>query len=229
MFPAIPRFRQMHRARKDATNPIQATYAKGGEDRRILEMLNACGLKAYTYIDVGANHPTTQSNTYLFYRNGISGIAIEPNIEYKRMFKQFRPADDFIPVGCGAKPDLKSYQKFTCSSVNSFAGADQEPSVIQHAQIVETSFIPVMPLDLIWDRSSRRSQQIGLLSIDAEGMDLEILEGATTLFPNTWVICIEVNVTVRERVVAYLKDFGFTFQEQIRGNLLFLKRHATCS
>ena len=58
-------------------------YSQEGEDmilRRIFEEKNGF------YVDVGAHHPRRFSNTYYFYKQGWTGISIEPNPQAAKAF-----------------------------------------------------------------------------------------------------------------------------------------------
>jgi hypothetical protein len=65
-------------AARDALSPVRESYAQHGEDRYIRQQLSGVDLTSGIYVDIGANQPTQISNTYLFYRAGGSGVAIEP-------------------------------------------------------------------------------------------------------------------------------------------------------
>ena len=65
------------------------SFSQNGEDLLIqaaLAMLGIKNPKSMSYLDIGANHPFSLSNTYKFYREGGSGILVEPDpILYKRI------------------------------------------------------------------------------------------------------------------------------------------------
>lgn len=73
----------------------------------LIELLNDCkSLVNIDYIDVGANHPTDISNTYLLYRNNYNGYLIEPNPELCNLLKVFRPKDKVLNIGIGPKAQV---------------------------------------------------------------------------------------------------------------------------
>jgi hypothetical protein len=47
--------------------PRRASYSQGSEDAIVVQLCKGT-LPAGPYVDIGANHPTRLSNTYLFYR-----------------------------------------------------------------------------------------------------------------------------------------------------------------
>jgi hypothetical protein len=56
-------------------------------------------LRGGIYVDVGANHPTSISNTFLLYRHGLHGVTIEPNPELSQLHRRFRRRDVVVSVG----------------------------------------------------------------------------------------------------------------------------------
>lgn len=57
------------------------------------------GLAAHApgiYLDIGAHHPTSGSNTYRFYRRGAKGIAIDIGMRKQQLWQSVRPRDRFI-------------------------------------------------------------------------------------------------------------------------------------
>jgi len=80
--------------------PCKKSYSQHGEDVHILKLIDTLNINKQRdiYIDVGANHPMDLSNTYLFYRKGYRGVAIEPNKELINLFKVFRKRDIAINV-----------------------------------------------------------------------------------------------------------------------------------
>ena len=61
-----------------------------GEDRMMLHQLPEKG----TYLDIGCSNPVKDSNTYLLYLSGWSGICID--IRKIKHYRLFRPRDKFI-------------------------------------------------------------------------------------------------------------------------------------
>lgn len=78
---------------------IPTTFGQLGEDAVIDNHLGWLGLPAHaagTYLDIGAHHPTSGSNTYRFYRRGASGIAIDIGQRKQQLWQRVRPRDHFI-------------------------------------------------------------------------------------------------------------------------------------
>lgn len=74
------------RPRPDA----RISYAQNMEDI-LLDRLFGC--RPGTFVDVGANHPYIDSNTYFFYLKGWRGVNVEPSPRGHALFAEHRPGD----------------------------------------------------------------------------------------------------------------------------------------
>lgn len=90
--------------------PIKSFCSQHGEDAFIKKELQSYGLNHSIYVDIGSNHPTCISNTYLFYRTGLHGVAIEANSELAKLHRHFRARDIVLNFGCGSEPSLGKFQ-----------------------------------------------------------------------------------------------------------------------
>jgi FkbM family methyltransferase len=148
----------------------QTHYSQFGEDIALLRLLPKKGI----YVDVGAHHPKRYSNTYLLFKQGWSGVNIDPNPETIRLFKAARPFDHNICVGIAEEAGTLTYYKFSDPAVNTFDEKEskrwREKSWITY---LGTESVEVKPLKEVL--STLDIESIDLLTIDAEGMDLSVL------------------------------------------------------
>jgi len=198
-------------AHRDSLAQIRSTYSQNGEDRTVREALESYDLKSGIYVDVGANQPSKISNTYLFYRLGCQGVLIEPNHELIRLLRRFRPRDIAIPVGCGERPALMEFRHSNASVFGTFTN-----DVIEGQRASE--YLPILPLDLILEPIA--CQWIFFLSIDVEGLDLEVLRGATTALAKTLFLSIEYK-SERSGMIDFLSKHSFVPFEETEHNLIF--------
>lgn len=73
------------------------------------------------YVDVGANHPKFGSNTYRLYRQGWSGLVIEPNTAFAKPFRLLRPRDKFVCEGVSLREGNLNYFAFGDPNYNTFS------------------------------------------------------------------------------------------------------------
>lgn len=144
------------------------TYAQFGEDAVLLELFK--DVPRGRYVDVGAHHPYRYSNTYLLYKNGWHGVNIDPNPHTVALFNKARPGDKNICSGVGNSGVL-TYYRFSDPAVNTFKKDEAEKwKGKPFLTFLGTTDVEVLPL------SELVEGPIDLLTIDAEGMDLEVLQ-----------------------------------------------------
>lgn len=189
------------------------SFAQSGEDI-IADIV--LGKKAKgIYIDVGAFHPKLFSNTYLFYKRGWSGVCVEPRPEAAEEFARVRPRDRFVGMGVGAKKDILEYFEFSDPAANTFSTKRAEKNVKEAGRkLLKKINVAVMPLADILASNGVEGKVIDLMSVDVEGMDLEVLKS------NDWekfrpkvVICEDLEFeflnSKRSGVVKYLLEMGY--------------------
>ncbi|MGD1843130.1 MAG: FkbM family methyltransferase [Thermonemataceae bacterium] len=152
------------------------SYGHTGEDRIIESLLNKPHTDVGFYVDVGANHPSFISNTFLLYRRGWRGICIEANPRLVNLHKKKRPKDIVVQAVVSDKIEEVTFTTFTndvLSTVDEthMAEALQQPAQqIQHQQIHTSQLL----IDLL-DKNDC-PQTFDLLCIDIEGKDLAVVE-----------------------------------------------------
>lgn len=154
----------------------QSSWSQEGEDqilRRIFE-----GKSIGFYVDVGAHHPKRFSNTYFFYKLGWSGINIDAMPDSMREFKKNRPRDINIEIGVGSNIGEMNYYIFNEPALNSFSRLISEERNVGNNpyKIIDKKIVKVESLENILNLYLPKNQKIDFLSIDVEGMDLEILK-----------------------------------------------------
>jgi hypothetical protein len=154
------------------------THAQFGEDR-IVEMLLHYMFdrnNAISYVEIGSNEPTLYNNTYYFYRRGGQGLLVDPNPIFKEITKKLRPRDIFLNVGISFSGEKSAtYYDFgrALSGWNTFSKktADSRNAPTPYRSI-ELSLVDVN--DVLAEHFSNR--EIDFMSIDVEGLDMEIIK-----------------------------------------------------
>ncbi len=151
----------------------QTHYSQFGEDVVISKLLKQ---NNGFYIDVGAHHPKRYSNTYLLYKRGWQGINIDPNPESIRLFNSARPRDINICMGVGAKKEELTYYMFSDPAVNSFQ--EEEAKRWANKSWITSLGVKQVPVDTLKNILATLPEvpHVNLLTIDVEGMDLEVLQ-----------------------------------------------------
>lgn len=164
---------------------LNPSYSQAYEDIILVSILksyskkNQLSLKDFAYIDIGANHPVSTSNTFLLYSlYGMRGLLVEANPFLCHDLKRVRsedtvinaavtidPRENFINLYISNKNELSSLQK---DFIEAWSNINQDNTVK-----IDT-FVQVPTAD-INDLFEQISIPVAILSIDVEGMDAEIL------------------------------------------------------
>ena len=151
-------------------------WSQEGEDqilRRLFEE-KATGL----YVDVGAHHPRRFSNTYLFYKLGWRGINIDAMPGSMHAFRKVRPHDINLEIGIAEQKAELDFYIFNEPALNGFQrNLSQERHVSESAyQIKDIIKVDVVPLHEVLDQYMPSGQSIDFMSVDVEGLDLQVLK-----------------------------------------------------
>jgi FkbM family methyltransferase len=137
------------------------------------------GRRSGFYIDVGAHHPFRFSNTCYFHRLGWRGINIDPNPDCIEAFRKARPLDTNVCVGVSDVTKTLLYHVFNEPALNTFDPAlAAERAGLACYRLIETREIPVRRLDELLSENLERGQSIEFLSVDVEGLDLQVLRSS---------------------------------------------------
>jgi FkbM family methyltransferase len=214
----FPEARQWYRSykTKSLAKVFRSSYSQHGEDVLVEQWLSGYDLSQGIYVDVGANHPISISNTYLFYKNGHHGIVIEPNQSLLVLHKMLRTRDIHLGIGCGETLSIKKFQIARSHEVSSFV-----PNY-QGKDISFTEYLPVVTLNFIHQSLSYHYEFVFFMSIDVEGYDYEVLIGGEEMLSKTLFLCIEANdKESEEKIIKRLECLNFNLLKKLKVNLLF--------
>ncbi|MBE0570266.1 MAG: FkbM family methyltransferase [Ignavibacteriaceae bacterium] len=154
----------------------QKSYAQEGEDLILYRMIYGKIEKGF-YVDVGAHHPKRFSNTYFFYEQGWQGINIEPMPGSKRNFDKVRPRDINLEIPINSTEEELTYYIFNDPALNGFS---KDISLLRNQspdyRIIKTVNMKTKTLSSVLNEHLSGGQKINLLSIDVEGLDIEVLK-----------------------------------------------------
>jgi FkbM family methyltransferase len=152
------------------------SYAQNAEDVRLRRAF--AGQSTGFYIDVGANDPVENSITQHFYEKGWTGINVDPAPGPFAKIARDRRRDINLNVGCSKREGtLVLYAaRGHASGLSSFTATEVEVHKGQGLGFDEIT-VPVTTLASIC-RQHVGNRTIDFLSIDVEGHEREVLEGA---------------------------------------------------
>lgn len=151
------------------------SYAQEGEDlilNRIFE-----NQKTGFYVDVGAFHPVRFSNTYFFYKKGWRGINIDARPGSMKIFDKIRRKDINIETPVNDIEQELTYYMFNEPALNTFIESlAKEREGVRNYHITNLVKIKTQRLDDLLDKHLPKNTTIDFLSIDVEGLDINVLK-----------------------------------------------------
>jgi FkbM family methyltransferase len=151
------------------------SYSQDGEDMVLKAFYET--KKGYTgfYVDIGAHHPYRFSNTAYFYRKGWRGLNIEPTPSLMNAFFRHRKKDINLNIGISDTKSSLTFFEFNEPALNSFDKELSLSRVSDKYKIISESEIKVFTLSEVLSKHLKEGQTIDFMNIDAEGLDLRIL------------------------------------------------------
>ena len=123
------------------------------------------------FVEIGANHPTQFSQTWLLETKGWSGVLVEPNPELCQALRAQRPRSRTFQAAVGSPGMVGEMDLFLGMSDQHSTLAPERGDPVTGAKVR----VPVRTLDSILAEASL--DKIDFLSIDVEGLELEVLQG----------------------------------------------------
>ena len=174
------------------TLKAKATYSQSGEDIIIQYLFDSLKIDKPTYLEIGTNQPLVCNNTYGFYAKGCFGVCIEPDKNMVDVIKRKRPDDIVLNIGIGLddKDDATFY--LFPSAVNGWSTFSEEEAILR-AKETGISFTTVQValkrVNAIMEHYFKPWPNF--ISIDVEGLDLDILHSIDFEKYKPEVICVE--------------------------------------
>jgi FkbM family methyltransferase len=151
-------------------------FSQEGEDLILNRIFS--GKHQGFYIDIGAHHPVRFSNTYLFYKMGWRGINIDAMPGSMKPFQKHRSRDINLEVPINSTSTEIDFYIFNDPALNGFSKElslkrDSESEIFK---IEKTLKLKTYRLDEILNKHLPKNQPIDFMSVDVEGLDLEVLK-----------------------------------------------------
>jgi len=192
-----------------------SSFAQVGEDMILNRYFNE--KNEGFYVDIGANHPYIYSNTFKFYLKGWNGINVDANPGTKKLFDTLRPNDINIEAGISLHPGNLSFYRFENNVFNTMDKLTAE----QHCKefsitIKDVINIKTTTLAEMLNANLPPLQKIDFMSIDVEGLDMEVLRSNDWSKYKPEVLVVECVYADYEEIqnmetVIYLKQLGYSF------------------
>jgi hypothetical protein len=154
---------------------MRGCYSQAGEDAILRFLFDDKKIRHIRYLDIGTNHPSSGNNTYLFYRNGSSGVCVE--------------ADKTLIGEIEGSGEAELYI-FDCVGISTFDKTEAEKrSASGTYRVTQVVRVPLITINSILRDNFERCPD--LLSLDIEGLDLAVLKTIDFGSYPIPVICVE--------------------------------------
>lgn len=169
------------------------------------------------YMDVGANLPVIDSNTYGLYSTGWSGVAIEPLLPEptRQSWQDVRPRDALIQEAVGSHVGELDFHVFDISQIST---GSKDSIELWHANGVEPTHVKVVQQTTLNEVMNKHAsvKEWHLLCIDVEGMEFEVLKGLDWQKHRPWLVILEATqpgtpTPNHQEWEPYLLEQGYAF------------------
>ena len=189
----------------------RVSYAQNMEDILLDRLFR--GRKG-TFVDVGANHPTHNNNTYFFYLRGWRGVNVEPVPSARALFEAVRPGDLNLSVAISDEPGFATFHEIPdCTGLSSLSREVADEQRARGFSVVEHT-IPTWTVAQVVERYRLEPPEV--FSLDVEGNEGRVLRGIPLADWQPQVFVIEAtrpmsNIPCHEDWEPILLGHGYLF------------------
>jgi FkbM family methyltransferase len=208
------------------------SYSFLGDDLIVNYLFNSLGIEKPTYLEIGTNDPIVGNNTYLFYSKGCKGVCIEPNIAFYKEITKKRPRDIVLNIGIGfSDNDSAIFYVFPnqFNGWNTFSEKDARKKELESGSKASEVIVPLKTINEIITKHFAESTP-NFISLDAEGVDLDILQSLDFYRFQPDVICVETlsfstkNLGEKSRdIIDFVQSKGYFIYADTHVNTIFCR------
>ena len=187
------------------SNDAISLNGKDGLLNNFYQVLKQIKFEPKHIVDIGANHGTWTRTALEFFPNAYYTL-VEPQGWLKDSIKDLLDSNDkirFHAVGAGATPGNFKFTIANRDDSCSFRYSETEALESGFKQIE----IPVVTLNQLLQHAHLPAPDI--IKIDAEGLDIDVLNGADNYFGKTEIFMVEVGVVIKDFENSFLKMINF--------------------
>lgn len=170
------------------------SYAQNFEDVMLWRALKH--VEKGFYIDIGAQHPVTDSVSKAFYEHGWRGIHVEPVPEYAALLREDRPDEDVLQIALGAKSDMLELYTFPGTGLSTLSEEIAARHQMQHGLPVTPRRVAVVPAQVAL--APYAGKEVHWAKIDVEGSESSVLLGWDFSAIRPWIMVVEATLPLSQ-------------------------------
>ena len=189
------------------------------------------------YLDVGAQHPISNNNTYLLFKRGWKGINIDLDKKNIELFQTVRPGDinlNFALSDSEKEVDLFFYHE--ASPINTLS---EKVSNFQKSKVNKVKKIKTKMLNNVLEDLNFRNH-IDYMNLDVEGHEIQVLSGFNISKYKPSVVSVEyldlnlkklefknndINNLLNSNLYKYFIQSDYYFVNWLHGDLIFVHKN----
>jgi FkbM family methyltransferase len=209
-------------------------YSEHGQDAYVLTELFS-NKRDGVFVDIGANHPTDCSNSYLLEQHGWHGLAVEPQEAINKLWAGARKTPCLACV-VGAESKVVTFVEGTPDQhgLSGVEGYNKATDSVLKKQVFQRRLEDIL--------NEYNLAHIDYLSIDVEGYEMNVLEGIDFSRVNVHVIGVENDLPFKflpligkrlgfelgqNKIRRFLKSKGYKYVARIVSDDFFVKAEMT--
>ena len=201
------------------------SFSQYGEDL-VIDAVLGCPTTGI-FVDIGANDPVTLNNTKRFSLRGWTGINVEPNPVLFGRLAADCPADVNVCAGVGSSAGELPFFLVDPDTLSSFDEHTAHQNLLDYpgSEIIETIPVPIVSLDKLFGDNLESGTRIDFLSVDVEGLEIEVLSSNDWDAWRPYLLLVEAN-RYEGPVIQYLRAADYEFAWFNGTNGLFVDTRA---
>lgn len=188
------------------------------------------------YLDVGAQHPVSNNNTYLLFKRGWKGINIDLDKKNIDLFQTVRPGDINLNVALSeSEKEVDLYFYHDSSPINTLS---EKVSNFQKTKVQKIKKIKTKVLNSVLEELNFKNH-IDYMNLDVEGYENQVLSGFNISKYKPSVISVEyldlnmkklefknndINNLLNSNLYKYFIRNDYYFVNWLHGDLIFVHK-----
>ncbi|MEQ9370304.1 MAG: FkbM family methyltransferase [Coleofasciculus chthonoplastes F3-SA18-01] len=206
------------------------SYSQEGEDMILSRFFE--NKENGFYVDVGAHHPQRFSNTYLFYMRGWRGINIDAMPGSMESFNKIRVCDINLEFPISDGHQTLTYYEFNEPALNGFCrDISMKRNGSGNYRIISEKKMKTYTLSEILDNYLPNGQNIDFLTIDVEGLDLQVLKSNNWHKYRPHIVLLEdlnrfpISQIHKSDIASFMEKQNYHFYAKSIHTLFFLNKN----